>query len=132
MKIGTKLMVIITAVNLIGIGGLTVSSAVSSSSQLIKVSEGYGNSIASDTAKEIRLYLEIPLDEIRAIANIGDYLNTYTLERRRPMINFLLESLCKSNPSFVGVWAGFQPNALDGMDAAFANTPGTDATGRFG
>jgi methyl-accepting chemotaxis protein len=44
----------------------------------------------------------------------------------------MLESLTEENPEFVGVWAAFEPNALDGMDAAFANTPGNSPSGRFG
>src|SRR3954452_5364534 len=31
----------------------------------------------------------------------------------------------------LGVWVGMEPNALDGKDAEFVGTPGSDASGRF-
>jgi len=132
MKIGTKLMAIITAINLVGIGGLTVSAVMFSSNQIISISDEYVNTIALDTGKQIRLYLEVALDEIRAVAQIAGHLDELPPEERRTELNFMLESLAEANPDFVGVWAGFEANALDGMDAAFANTPGTDSTGKFG
>jgi len=132
MKIGTKLMIIISAVNLIGIGGLTVSSLVFASKEITSVSEEYVNSIALDAGKQIRLFLEVPLDQIRAIAELAGHLDDFAPRERRGILNFMLENLTRENPHYVGVWAGFEPNALDGMDAAYANTPGADDTGRFG
>ena len=35
------------------------------------------------------------------------------------------------NPGLLGAWSGWEPNALDGKDADFANTPGSDASGRY-
>jgi len=132
MKIGTKLMVIITAVNLVGIGGLTISSLVFSSNEITSMAEENIKSIAVNTADVIQIYLEFPLDEIRAVAQIADHLYEIAAGERRTTLNLMLESLTKENPDFVGVWAAFESNALDGMDALYVNTPGTDATGRFG
>lgn len=36
-----------------------------------------------------------------------------------------------NNPELIGTWIGWEPNAFDGRDAAFAGTSGYDATGRF-
>ncbi|MDR1838298.1 MAG: methyl-accepting chemotaxis protein [Treponema sp.] len=132
MKIGTKLMVIITAVNLIGIGGLTISSVVFASRQSTSLAEQTIIDAAVTTADKIQLYLEVALDEIRAVAQIADHLDEFPLEERRRELSFMLESLTKENPDFVGVWAAFEANALDGRDALYVNTPATDETGRFG
>jgi methyl-accepting chemotaxis protein len=132
MKIGTKLMVIITAVNLIGIGGLTISSLVFSSREITSMAEENIKSIAVNTADIIQIYLEFPLDEIRAVAQIADHIDEIAPRERRTTLNLMLESLAKENPDFVGVWAAFEANALDGLDSSFANTPGADATGKFG
>ncbi len=40
-------------------------------------------------------------------------------------------SFLERNPELLGAWTGWEPNALDGRDADFANTPGHDATGRY-
>ena len=132
MKIGTKLMVIITAVNLIGISGLTISSVVFASRQSTSLAEQTIIDAAVNTADIVQLYLEVALDEIRAVAQIASHLDEFPLEERRMELNFMLESLTEENPSYVGVWAAYEANALDGRDALYVNTPGTDETGRFG
>ncbi|HEY4343089.1 MAG TPA: methyl-accepting chemotaxis protein [Parvibaculum sp.] len=43
---------------------------------------------------------------------------------------FLKQTLV-DHPSVLGTWIGFEPNALDNNDAAFAGTAGYDATGRY-
>jgi methyl-accepting chemotaxis protein len=131
MKIGTKLMVIITAVNLIGIGGLTISSVVFSSNQSTSLAKETIIDAAVNTADLIQLYLEVAMDEIRAVAQIAAHLDEYPLAERRQELDFMLESLTKENPDFVGVWAAFEANALDGRDALYVNTDETDETGRF-
>lgn len=43
----------------------------------------------------------------------------------------VLLNLLKGHPDYLGTWAVFEPNALDGKDAKYANTSRSDATGRF-
>jgi methyl-accepting chemotaxis protein len=47
------------------------------------------------------------------------------------MVNYMLRAILEQNPTYMGSWAVFEPNELDGLDAYFANTPTSDATGRF-
>ena len=131
MKIGTKLMAIITAVNLIGIGGLTISSVVFASRQSTKLAKETIVDAAVNTADLVQLYLEVAMDEIRAVAQIAGHLDEFPLEERRLELDFMLQSLTKENPDFVGVWAAFEANALDGRDSFYVNTYETDETGRF-
>ncbi len=43
-----------------------------------------------------------------------------------------LREVLTVNPSFLGIWTGWEPNAFDNRDAAYRNTgAGHDATGRF-
>ena len=132
MKIGTKLMLIISAVNLVGIGGLTISSVVFASNQSTALARETIVDAAVNTADLVQLYLEVAMDEIRAVAQISNHLDEYPLEERRQELSFMLESLAKENPDFVGVWAAFEANTLDGRDSLYVNTPATDETGRFG
>jgi methyl-accepting chemotaxis protein len=43
----------------------------------------------------------------------------------------MLQQVLLAKPELVGVWNDWAPNALDGMDAQYANTPGTDSSGRY-
>jgi len=132
MKIGTKLMVFISALNLIGVGGLTISSTMFSSNQVIETADENINNLALIAAHQVKEFLEAPMYQIRTVAQVAGHLDELPPEERRAELNFILDSLTEANPQYVGVWAGFEANALDGMDAAYANTPGTDSTGRFG
>jgi len=131
MKIGTKLMVIITAVNLAGMGGLTVSSLMFASKQSTEMMNENIENTAKNTALVAKANLEVPMDQIRAIAQILAHFDEIDVGERRNTLNFMLENLAKENPDYVGVWAAFEPNALDGRDSSYVNTPGTDSTGRF-
>ena len=132
MKIGAKLMLIISAVNLIGIGSLTVSSVIFSASEIVALANSNVTSITEVTANKVSAYMEIPMDEIRGIADfLSNIERAVPPEGRRAIVNLSLYSLVHANPDFVGAWAVFEPNALDGLDAQFINTPGSDRTGRF-
>ncbi|MCL2793267.1 MAG: methyl-accepting chemotaxis protein [Spirochaetaceae bacterium] len=132
MKIGIKLVLIISAVNLVCIGALTVTSLVLTSNEISFLANDKVSTITEVTAAQVKSYLEVPLDEIRALAQFMSHLHECGEPRdRREILKVMLYSLAKENPNFVGVWAVFEPNALDGMDAFYANTPGTDASGRF-
>ncbi|KKG18154.1 ATPase [Methanosarcina sp. 2.H.T.1A.6] len=43
----------------------------------------------------------------------------------------ILENVLEGNPSLIGVYLGYEPNAFDGRDRDYVNTSGHDATGRF-
>ena len=49
----------------------------------------------------------------------------------RPIVNNMLEDFVSQNESVLGAWTCWEPNAFDGNDAAYANKPGSDNTGRY-
>ena len=49
----------------------------------------------------------------------------------RELYNSILKSTLESNPKFVGIYTLWEPNALDGKDEEYKDTPGHDSTGRF-
>ena len=132
MKIGAKLIMVISLVNLVGIGGLTISATLFSSSQISDLAGENAGNITEITAEQVKAFLEVPLDEIRSLVNLMTFIEEIApVETRREHVNFMLRSLMRKNPDFVGAWVVFEPNALDGRDAYFRNTPGSDETGRF-
>jgi methyl-accepting chemotaxis protein len=132
MKIGIKLILIISAVNLAGIGGLTIAATLFSSSQITELSNENVGNITEVTAGAVDAFLEVPIDEIRTLADLMGFIDeAIPPEGRRDAVNYFLNSVCRKNPQYIGVWAVFEPNALDGMDAYYANMPDTDSTGRY-
>ncbi|MCL2252797.1 MAG: hypothetical protein FWC12_12900, partial [Treponema sp.] len=105
MKIGAKLILIISAVNLVGIGGLTVAATLFSSSQIRALADENAGNITEITAEEVTAFLEVPLDEMRSLVNLMIYIDEITtVENRRDQVNFMLKSLMVKNPEFVGAW----------------------------
>jgi methyl-accepting chemotaxis protein len=49
----------------------------------------------------------------------------------RAILDEILQGLLVKNTDLLGVWTGWEPQALDGRDGEYANTPGHDASGRF-
>jgi len=132
MKIGMKLILIISAVNLVGIGGLTITASMIASNGITSISEENARNVTGVTAGSVKAYLEVPFDEIRAYVYLMEKLDTVVSNaEKRDMVNFYLETLATKNPDWIGVWAIYESNALDGNDAAYVNTPGSDSTGRF-
>jgi len=49
----------------------------------------------------------------------------------RPEVTDILKNLLDQHPEILATYVGYEPDAFDGNDAASANTPGSDASGRF-
>ena len=132
MKIGIRLVLIITLANLICIGGLTAISLAITSSEINSLSYDKAGALTEVTANKVRVYLEIPLDEVRALAAILTNIDRALPPiERRTMVNYMLHSILEQNPSYMGSWAVYERNTLDGLDDFYANTPESDETGRF-
>jgi len=141
MNIGIKMFIIIITVNLLCI------SCSKLEAQQGKSFEVQNNALIEDfivlakknieyntilTATIVKTYLEDPLTEIRFFSMLMTHIDEIIPPaQRRDMINFMLNTLVLENPNYVGVWTVFEPNALDGNDAAYVNTVGSDHTGRF-
>ena len=82
---------------------------------------------------QIQVQLEVALDTARTLAQILSGLKDpeTRLEMNREQVNGILKTVLERNPDFVGVYTCWEPNALDGLDDLYANSPGHDGTGRF-
>ncbi len=89
-----------------------------------------GDQLAKTIANETKATLEVPLDSVRVLAQAFSGLKRAGITDRNHYLPILHETLT-GNPEFIGVWAIFEPNALDGADDAHAGQDGSDATGRF-
>jgi methyl-accepting chemotaxis protein len=70
-------------------------------------------------------------DMALALTHVFNSFENVERVQRRPEYNNVLFSILASNPQFVGLYTVWKPGVLDGLDAQYANTPGTDATGNF-
>ena len=91
----------------------------------------YAQMMAMNYAAEIKGLLEVPMDTARTLAQVFSGFAELPLNERRGFFNSIMRSVLEKNPAFLGVWTCWESNALDGLDARFANTSGHDAGGRF-
>ncbi len=97
----------------------------------------YLGGIAAVQANRIRLEFRTALDAARAMASSFGALagpeSSLAPELRRAQLNRILEAVLRNEPNLNGTYTAWEPDALDGADAAHRGRreTGTDGTGRF-
>ena len=107
-----------------------VSSQVS---QLLeKTSIGALESLVSDRATVVETALQDNIDTARTTGKIFEVLRSNVgSEHLRELFTKILLANLENNPTYLGSYSAWEPNALDGNDALYANTEAHDASGRF-
>ncbi|MGC8777442.1 MAG: methyl-accepting chemotaxis protein [Candidatus Caldatribacteriaceae bacterium] len=86
---------------------------------------------AKEYANSADALLEVAMDSARTLAQALSAFDAIPAEHRRDVFRGMLRRMLEENPNFLGTWACFEPNALDGRDAEFQGKEGHDTTGRF-
>ncbi|MDR1025465.1 MAG: methyl-accepting chemotaxis protein [Treponema sp.] len=131
MKIGKKLIIMIIALNIAGIGVLLGTILNISQNQIVSLVNSELVNLARNEAKEVEVWLNPYFSVVRALAQSMEAYDEIDPAQRRFFYNLLLKQVALNNSELSAVWACWEPNAMDGMDAYYANTNGTDETGRF-
>jgi methyl-accepting chemotaxis protein len=131
MKIGKKLVIMILAVAFSGIGVLLGTVLVNAQKQITALTASELKNLANNEASQLSLWLESCFGIARSLAQEMEAYEEILPEERRSFYNSMLKRLAEANPEIASIWTCWEPNALDGMDAQYVNTPGTDETGRF-
>jgi methyl-accepting chemotaxis protein len=131
MKISTRLILILTVLNVIGIGMLAAVTLVLSRAQIDRLAHDGAVSIAAENSEKVGRYLDLYMDAARTLAEVMGQYEHIEAATRRDFFNMLLRGYMEAHPEVIDIYSVWEPNALDGMDAQYANTPGMDSTGRF-
>jgi methyl-accepting chemotaxis protein len=131
MKIGTRLVVIISIFNVVGIGFLSALIFFLSQNQIHRMVDENAVSMAVQGSEKIKSWLGKYMDASRTLAQVMEGYKSIPPAQRRGYFDLMMQQVVRKNRELVGVWTDWGPNALDGMDAQYANTPGTDASGRY-
>jgi methyl-accepting chemotaxis protein len=131
MKIGKKLIIMIVILGLAGTSALTGTILGLAQKQISALTNNEITNLANENALIIVERLEIYLDAVRSVGQIMSKYEEIDRDDRRRLFNLMVRALIEENPQIVSAFSIWEPNALDGRDAEFVNTPGTDHTGRF-
>ena len=80
---------------------------------------------------QIRIEMDQALNMARTLAQTMAGLKAQGEIPKRATLNQVIKQVLEGNPDLMGVWNIWEPNALDGRDEEFKNTPGHDGTGRY-
>ncbi len=112
---------------------LIAYSTITARQSAITTAEEESLTFATSQALLVRANVEIPLDTARALAQtFTSFKNTSNNETiSRTQVNAMLEQVLIENPTFLGTYTLWEPNAFDGRDAEFKDTAVHDSTGRL-
>ncbi|MDR0568394.1 MAG: methyl-accepting chemotaxis protein [Spirochaetaceae bacterium] len=132
MRIGKKLTFITIAIVLVGIGVLITAILLSARREISALVAGELTNLAREEASQTQVWLETYMETARTMAGImvGSYRDIDWMDRRRVYDTFI-RSVAEGNPDIIGAGTVWEPDAVDGRDADFAGTSGSDSTGRF-
>ena len=112
---------------------LIAYSTITARQFAIKTAEEESLTFATSQALLVRTNVETPLNTARALAqaftSFKDASNNQNISRAQ--VNAMLRQVLIENPTFLGTYTLWEPNAFDGLDAEFKNTAVHDNTGRF-
>jgi methyl-accepting chemotaxis protein len=131
MKIGNRLILMIISLTLSGIVILLGTIFTISEKQITTLINREVGNLGDNEANKILDWMNARFSIARSLAQSMEAYEQIEPEERRFFYNILLKQLAEANPEITAVWTCWEPNALDGFDARYANTPGSDATGRF-
>jgi methyl-accepting chemotaxis protein len=131
MKLKFRLSIIVTAIMVVVVGGLSTLLLTQASSAITALSVGSVERLASQRASYWQGREEGYLRVAKvAAAFVGGYEKTETERRRTRYIQFL-EDVIESEPNIVGIFIVFKPDALDGLDAQYRGQTGSTAEGIY-
>jgi methyl-accepting chemotaxis protein len=131
MKIGVKLVAIISTFNLIGIGLLASVTITFAQRETRRLVDAQAVSLAVEGSEKIKNWFGRYMDTVRTLAQVMEGYKSIPAAERRDRFNFMMRQVILANPELQTIWTNWGPNLIDGMDAEYANTPGTDETGRY-
>jgi methyl-accepting chemotaxis protein len=129
-SLATKLLVALCSVISIALGILVLVVSRQSS----RVAEEQANQMVTQMAERYARMVNSELDTafmpVRTLAQTLAAQKAAGLADRR-LADAALRQVAEANPKVLGIWTTWEPNAFDGLDAKYVNTPGSDATGRY-
>jgi methyl-accepting chemotaxis protein len=122
-----KLILAIVPIAVVAVAALTlIAINTASSAQRSSVSDGLRDLTASRAAAADSDFREQEDTSRTLAAALASYRHGDRTEVER-----MLKQVAAAHPNLLGFWLGYEPNALDGRDAAFAGVAGQTKSGRF-
>ncbi len=131
LKMKTKLMASLIPVIFLAFA-LTILFVYTKTDTIVRsITFSDAENLAKQYGNQVKAELEEPLVTARAMASNMAKYKDIPANKRRDFFSQSLKQTLLDNPNFLGTWTVWEPNAIDGMDAKYADSDHHDATGRF-
>ena len=130
LKLRTKMLVYILSVTTIAFAATITLVTVRARNYAETEALDKAKQISQRYAGEVKAELEVAMDTARAMAHSLEGMKKRDVPPR-DMMDGILRQVLEKNPSFIGVWTCWEPDAMDGKDEDFINAVGHDGTGRY-
>lgn len=132
IKIGIKLILIISTMSIVIIAILSFISAYSAQKLAYNNSKEIASQAAIGNSIKVKAAMDAAFSEAKNITkSIETLLKSSKGSISRSQVNLLLKNAIKNNTSFIEIYMGFEPNAFDNFDDRFKNKDGFPKSGRF-
>ncbi len=131
MNLATKMTIIVVSAVSFILLSMFIYLGITGRSDDLAYAYSHSEAIAKQNAADIEAELEATLVSARTLAQALSAYEDFPLEIRRAICDDIICKVVEENENFLGAFACFEPNALDGLDAEYANKPGYDETGRY-
>ncbi len=116
---------------IIALGGLSWAIQYKTSEIIQNIAERELAALAGQYGNESKSFFENALNEAQALADATETSLEKGTPPSRELFMEMLHGLLRNNEFFLSGGAAWDANTYDGKDLDFANTPGSDANGRF-
>ena len=130
MTVKTRLVASTAALLAVALVALVAVVTTLTSSQAREDGARYAATLAEEHAAEVGSGIARQLGTARDLAQT---LGTMAVDRGgdRSLADRIERQLLVADPSLIGTWSVFEPDAFDGRDAGNVGSPTSDATGRY-
>ncbi|MCW2725388.1 MAG: mcp3, partial [Frankiales bacterium] len=124
-----RLIVSVVVLLAVSMGSLVTLLTMRSTSSQQEASFTYAEQLSQVAAQQVQAEVSQGMATARDLAQVLSSMAQRS--PNRAAADLAQKQLLATHPNFLGVWSGWEPNAFDYQDAAYAGKLGTDATGRY-
>lgn len=130
LSLRSQLLLIVVFIVIVGFAfTITILTRQAAQYQLVSA-KSYATELAIEQGNQATATLRQALETARTLAFTLEALSSSGRADRKAA-DTVLRATLQQNPSYVGVWSAWEPDAFDGSDIDYAGMPLTDESGRY-
>lgn len=130
LKLNVKVPLVVGGMTCLAMGATAITMTNMFSGQAKEQAIKYASELAHGYTQQISGNVNVAVESANILAQSFADARGNRLANR-DLLNSMLRKNASEHPDYLGVWSVWEPNALDGRDHRYVNTPGSDKTGRF-